>query len=95
VLFTAGIALTGLLFGLAPAWYAFRAQPAMALGQAGRGPVLALVRKEPGGGASTEPNKSGRFVMARPIRMPPALAPKPDKCAADVYFGQSSIVRRR
>ncbi|MGA3039316.1 MAG: ABC transporter permease [Bryobacteraceae bacterium] len=38
VLFTAGIALlTGLLFGLAPAWYAFRAQPAMALRQSGRG----------------------------------------------------------
>ncbi len=38
VLFTAGIALlTGLLFGLAPAWYAFRAQPAMALRQTGRG----------------------------------------------------------
>ncbi len=38
VLFSTGIALfTGLLFGLAPAWYAFRAQPAMALRQAGRG----------------------------------------------------------
>ena len=38
VLFTAGIALlTGVLFGLAPAWYAFRAQPAMALRQTGRG----------------------------------------------------------
>jgi predicted permease len=38
VLFTAGIALlTGLLFGLAPAWYALRAQPAMALRQTGRG----------------------------------------------------------
>jgi predicted permease len=38
VLFTAAIALlTGLLFGLAPAWYAFRAQPAMALRQSGRG----------------------------------------------------------
>jgi predicted permease len=38
VLFTAGIALlTGLLFGLAPAWYAFRTQPAMALRQTGRG----------------------------------------------------------
>jgi predicted permease len=38
VLFTAAIALlTGLLFGLAPAWYAFRTQPAMALRQAGRG----------------------------------------------------------
>ena len=38
VLFTTGIALlTGLLFGLAPAWYAFRAQPAMALRQTGRG----------------------------------------------------------
>ena len=38
VLFTAGIALlTGLLFGLAPAWYAFRAQPATALRQTGRG----------------------------------------------------------
>jgi putative ABC transport system permease protein len=38
VLFTAGIALlTGLLFGMAPAWYAFRAEPAMALRQTGRG----------------------------------------------------------
>ena len=38
VLFTAGIALfTGLLFGLAPAWYAFRAEPAMALRQTGKG----------------------------------------------------------
>jgi putative ABC transport system permease protein len=38
VLFTAGIALlTGLLFGLAPAWYACRAEPAMALRQAGKG----------------------------------------------------------
>jgi len=38
VLFTAGIALlTGLLFGLAPAWYALRAEPAMALRQTGRG----------------------------------------------------------
>src|SRR5580698_9262894 len=38
VLFTAGIALvTGLLFGLAPAWYAFRAEPAMAMRQFGKG----------------------------------------------------------
>jgi putative ABC transport system permease protein len=38
VLFTAGIALfTGLLFGMAPAWYAIRAEPAMALRQTGRG----------------------------------------------------------
>lgn len=37
-LFTAGIALlTGLLFGLAPALHAFRAQPAMALRHTGRG----------------------------------------------------------
>jgi predicted permease len=35
---TAGIGvLTGLLFGLAPAWYAFRATPASALRQSGRG----------------------------------------------------------
>jgi putative ABC transport system permease protein len=38
VLFTAGIALlTGLLFGLAPAWYALRTEPAMALRQTGQG----------------------------------------------------------
>ncbi|HLK64046.1 MAG TPA: ABC transporter permease [Bryobacteraceae bacterium] len=38
VLFTAGIALfTGLLFGLAPAWYAFRSGPASALRQTGHG----------------------------------------------------------
>ncbi len=37
-LFTTGVALlTGLVFGLAPAWYAFRAEPAMALRQTGRG----------------------------------------------------------
>lgn len=38
VLFAAGIALlTGLLFGLAPAWYAFRAEPVSALRQTGSG----------------------------------------------------------
>ena len=38
LLFTAGIALfTGLLFGLAPAWYAFRFAPASVLRQSGRG----------------------------------------------------------
>ena len=38
LLFAAGIALlTGLLFGMAPAWYAFRAAPASAMRQTGRG----------------------------------------------------------
>ncbi len=38
LLFTAGIALlTGLLFGLAPAWYAFRFAPASDLRQSGKG----------------------------------------------------------
>jgi putative ABC transport system permease protein len=38
LLFTAGIALiTGLLFGMAPAWYAFRTDPASALRQTGKG----------------------------------------------------------
>ena len=38
LLFTAGIALfTGLLFGLAPAWYAFQAAPASAMRQSGAG----------------------------------------------------------
>jgi predicted permease len=38
LLFTAGIAaLTGLLFGLAPAWYAFRSVPAAAMRQVGTG----------------------------------------------------------
>jgi len=38
LLFTAGIALlTGLLFGLAPAWYCFRFAPASALRESGRG----------------------------------------------------------
>ncbi len=38
LLFTAGMALlTGLLFGLAPAWHAFRSAPASSLRQAGRG----------------------------------------------------------
>ena len=37
-LFTAGIALlSGVLFGLAPAWHAFRVTPAVALRQTGRG----------------------------------------------------------
>jgi putative ABC transport system permease protein len=38
ILFTAAIALlTGVLFGLAPAWYAFRAAPASELRQTGKG----------------------------------------------------------
>jgi putative ABC transport system permease protein len=38
ILFTAAVALlTGVLFGLAPAWYAFRAAPASALRQTGKG----------------------------------------------------------
>jgi predicted permease len=38
LLFTAAVALlTGLLFGLAPAWHAFRAAPASSLRQTGRG----------------------------------------------------------
>src|ERR1039457_6575211 len=38
LLFAAGIALlTGLLFGMAPVWYAFRAAPASAMRQTGRG----------------------------------------------------------
>jgi predicted permease len=45
VLFTAGIALfTGLLFGSAPAWYAFRADPAMALRHTGKGGNTSLWR---------------------------------------------------
>ncbi len=27
------------------------------------------------------PNRSGRSVIARPIRMPPALVPSPNRCA--------------
>ena len=63
LLFTAGIAVfTGLLFGLAPGWYAFRAHPASALRQTGSGGdtvVLAPVRKRSGGCAGGSLDFSG------------------------------------
>ncbi len=61
-----------LLFGLAPAWYAIRAEPADGIAPDRKGwrhLVLALVRKGPGGGAGVSLDFSGDG--RRPVSAPP------------------------
>ena len=79
LVFTAGVALlTGLLFGLAPAWYAFRSAPAFALrqtGTAGETQAPTPVRKRPGGRSG---GVVGRAVeRCRPVRGLPVASQEP------------------